>query len=240
MQLTFAFPAGRSDRFENFASDERNEKTLKLCRAFAEGAPGQPKSLALHGPKGAGKTHLLSAMGGLVKELAGEGAALYLDVGVLAEKVMEEGAYERVKRFTAKYENAAFLALDNLDLAAGRGAAEEQVFHLYNAVAEGGGRLAAAASTPPSRWTFNDHLRTRLLWGQVLRLEPVGDDGMARALIKMAADAGFVLPESAARWLVTRLPRDPESLMGALRRIDRYSLTTGRKVSIDLIKEALK
>ncbi|MGK7345931.1 MAG: DnaA/Hda family protein [Candidatus Nitrospinota bacterium M3_3B_026] len=240
MQLKFPFPAHRKDSFENFASDGRNAKTLRLCRAFAEGAPGQPKSLALHGPRGAGKTHLLSAMGRRVKELAGGGAALYLDVGVLAEKTMEAGAYERIKRFTAKYENAAFLAMDNLDLAAGDKAAEEQVFHLYNAVAEGGGRIAAAVEAAPSRWIFNDHLKTRLLWGQVLRLEPVGDEGMSAALVKMASDAGFVLPEAAARWLVTRLPRDPESLMEALERVDRYSLTTGRKVSINLIKEALE
>lgn len=240
MQLSFPFPANRKDRFDNFVSDRRNEEAARLCKAFAEAAPGQPKSLVLHGPPGAGKTHLLAAMGSVVMERAGEGAALYLDCKTLAERVLSVKSYEELKLYLEKYENAAFLAVDNLDFVEGVSQAEDQIFHLYNAVVQGGGRFSAAVGAPPASWRFHDQLTTRLLWGQVLKLAPVGDDGMVSVLVKMAADTGLALPEKAAKWLITRLPRDPVSQREALERIDRYSLTMQRKISINLVKEALK
>ena len=165
---------------------------------------------------------------------------MYLDCGLLNERVLASETYGEVKLYLEKYEKAAFLALDNLDLARGVPEAEDQIFHLYNAVVQGGGRFAAALRTPPAEWEFEEQLTTRLLWGQVLKLEPVGDDRRVAVLVKMAGDMGLRLPERAAQWLISHLPRDPASQREALLRIDQHSLTTGRKVSIHLVKEALE
>lgn len=239
-QLKFPYPIDRDDSFDTFILDEKNGDTVRLCEAFVSGEEGQPSSLVLYGPRGSGKTHLLGAMGALAKETINESAALYLDCDKLNEKVSRLKTYGELKAYLESYEKAAFLALDNLDAVSGISEAEEQVFHLYNAVTQSGGRFSAALTATPSTWRFLDELATRLLWGQVLELKPVGDDQRGKVLEKMARDSGMTLPGNVAAWLITRIDRDPESQREALARIDLYSLEKGRKVSIQLIREALQ
>jgi len=240
MQLKFSFPADRTDTFENMAVDHHNEQAVLALKAFAEGAKGQPPSLVVFGPAGCGKTHALAAIGEAMRKKFAGRSAFYLDANELLDKLASSERYEDLKNYLRSYEKAAFLAVDNLDAARQNPEAQDQVFHLYNAVTQGGGRFAAALRTPPAEWRFSEWLTTRLLWGQVVELKPVGDEMRVLALRKMAADLRLHLPEHTAKWLISRLPRDPETQRKALASIDRLSLTTGRKVSIPLMKQALE
>jgi DnaA regulatory inactivator Hda len=237
--MTFAFPPGRDDRFETFLTDERNRETVSLCRRFVDAPPSLPASLVLHGPAGCGKTHLLGAMGDVAKRRLG-GGAWYLSTVDLAADVADTGGYEALKGRLAGYEAALFLAVDDLEAAVALPDVQEQIFHLFNAVTQSGGIFVAAADRPPARLGFADYLETRLLWGQALDLKPVADETWEKVLVNAAAARGLTLPEAAARWMVTRIARDPASQLTALERVDRRSLTTGRKVSVQLVREALE
>lgn len=240
MQLKFSFPDDRDDRFETFVVDDANREAVALCRAFMEKNGATPRSLILHGIAGSGKTHLLTAMGLLHDARHEKKSSLYLDAAWLRQQVDAVTCYEELKSRLAGYESASFLAVDNLEQIMGEREVEDQVFHLYNAVTQPGGRFAAALRAAPGAWKFSEWLATRLLWGQVVGLAPVGDDQRAETLKKMAADLRMTLPDAAAQWLLTRLPRDPATQREALGLIDQRSLTTGRKVSISLMKEALE
>jgi len=170
----------------------------------------------------------------------GDGSALYLDGRKLAEKVDSSQAYEDLKKYMRTYEKATYLAVDGLEAIMDTPEAQDQVFHLYNALMQSGGKFAASVRTPPTRWRFVEWLSTRLLWGLVLEIQPVGDESRVDVLRKMASDIRLYLPENAARWLITHLPRDPAYQLEALTKIDKLSLTTGRKVSIHLMKQALE
>ncbi|VAX19009.1 hypothetical protein MNBD_NITROSPINAE02-1039 [hydrothermal vent metagenome] len=239
MQLRFHFPKNIDFNFENFVLDNKNSEVVALCRAFSLRSKGQPASLALYGPPGCGKTHLLGAMGDYVKKIPGNDKALYLDAIALKKWVSQTGSYDELKERLREFEEASFVAIDNLDSLIGDEAAQEQVFHLYNAVTQNGSALATALVTAPAGWNFIPELKTRLLWGQALELKPVGDDKRALVLVKMAKDLAMTLPGNCASWIITRTARDTSSQLEALRKIDRLSLTTRRKVSIQLIKEAL-
>jgi len=210
-----------------------------ICNHFTSVTQDRPASLIITGPPGSGKTHMLTAIG---KTVSGHSSSpsLYLDGAALVEKVGGSRTYEELKIRLASFESASFLAIDRLEIIEGDKESEDQVFHLYNAVTQAGGRFAAALRTPPLKWKFSDWLTTRLLWGHVLTLEPVGDDRKVEVLQKMASDLRLTLPRREANWVLTHLDREPESQLKALNLIDRRSLTTGRKVSIPLIKKALE
>jgi DnaA family protein len=239
MQLKFPFPSARDDSFGNFQVDGRNDETVKFCKSFAEGQVADVRSLVLYGQRGAGKTHLLIAMSSVIRERAGEMSVCYVSGRDIRQKVATSKTYEELKEHLGKYEGSIFLAVDDLDAVEGNQEAEDQVFHLYNAVTGNGGWFAVAVTEPPSAWKFSSWLATRLLWGLVLPVNPVGDESRAAVLKRVSASMGLTLPDNVAKWLITRLPRDPASQMKALELIDRHSLSAGRKVSLPLAREAL-
>jgi len=239
MQLKFPFPSARDDSFENFQVDGRNDETVKFCKSFAEGETAGVRSLVLYGQRGAGKTHLLIAMSSVIREKAGEMSACYVSGTDIRRKVATSKTYEELKEHLGKYEGAIFLAVDDLSAVEGDQEAEDQVFHLYNAVTGNGGWFAAAVTEPPAVWKFSSWLATRLLWGLVLPVNPVGDESRAAVLKRIAAGMGLSLPDNVAKWLITRIARDPASQMEALELIDRRSLSAGRRVSLPLAREAL-
>lgn len=239
MQLKFPFPSSREDFFDNFLVDERNRETVSFCQSFAKGEDIGAKSLVLYGQRGVGKTHLLTAMGVVAQKKFGENAICYISGTDIRRKVATSKTYEDLKESLEKYEGAVFLAVDDLDAVQGQQEAEDQVFHLYNAIIGNGGWFTAAVRESPAGWKFSDWLSTRLLWGLVLPVNPVGDDLRADVLKRAASGMGLTLPDNVAKWLITHLPRDPESQTAALEMIDRHSLSAGRRVSLPLARSAL-
>ncbi|MDH5510468.1 MAG: DnaA/Hda family protein [Nitrospinota bacterium] len=240
-QMKLDFPQDRNDSFQNFILGPSNQTCAELCRRFASLQDKDPKSLVIHGPPFSGKTHLLAAMGKVAGWRVGAGAAVYIDCATLTGGRGESDIFGRLKEYVSALDQSLFLTVDRLEIAQKNEELASLVFHLYNEVtARADGRFAAALSVGPSDWSFPEWLSTRLLWGSVAELRPVGDDTRPQVLMKMAADMRMTLPAEAALWLVTRLPRDPSSQMQALARIDRLSLTKGKKISIPLIKEAVR
>ena len=133
--------------------------------------------------------------------------------------------------------NPALVVADDVDaLDAG---AQHALFVAINEAREGGPGVLAAGARPPARLELRDDLRTRLAWGLVYELLPVGDEDKAQHLQSVAQARGLQLSDDIARYLLTRLPRDLASLQAVLEVIDRYSLIRQRALTLPLVKEAL-
>jgi chromosomal replication initiator protein len=86
---------------------------------------------------------------------------------------------------------------------------------------------------------LDDHLVSRLLWGLVARMDVTDDESRRMILSKLAEDRQVLLPDEVAEFLLRSVRRDVPSLLEALERISRYSLSVGRKISVKLAKDAL-
>ena len=238
--MKLEFPGEGDDRFEDFLVAKENKEAYEICRRFASLEMGDSYSLVIHGPSHSGKTHLLKAMAKKASDIVGAKSSVYLDCGRLAGEDLKRDSHGRLEEYLKAMESARFLALDRLEEVSGNEGAASLIFHLYNEVKrKQNGRFAAATRLQPSQWAFPEWLNTRLLWGQVAHAGQVGDDELPEMLVKMAAGMQMTLPPQAAGWLANHLTRDLESLRDVLVKVDHLSLTTGRKVSIPLIKEAI-
>jgi DnaA family protein len=167
--------------------------------------------LYVWGESGAGKTHLLRAF-------ALESGAPYLsadgyDAGVASP----------------------MLAIDDVERLS-----DEQQIALFNAFNERSFRLlVVAASASPRDVGLRRDLATRLATGLTYRLTALTDDEKRAALAAHAKARGFALGEDVAGYLLTHARRDMGSLISALDALDRYSLETGRAVTVPLLKAAL-
>jgi len=99
--------------------------------------------------------------------------------------------------------------------------------------------LLVTASSAPRDVPIRRDLSTRLATGLTYRVLPLTDAEKGAALAAHAKTRGFDLSEDVSDYLLTHARRDMGSLMAALDTLDRYSLETGRPITVPLLKAAM-
>jgi len=187
------------------------------------GADGRadPPPAYLWGPAGSGKTHLLHAA---------------------VARAQAEG--HRAARFGADTaapwtppDPCACYAIDDCESL--DAAQQASAFSLFVAAASSGARVVAAGSVPPVDLPVREDLRTRLGWGHVFALLPLSESGVRSALRREADRRGAFLSDEVMDFLLTRFARDLKHLMAQLDRLDAYSLSAQRPITIPLLKRML-
>lgn len=100
--------------------------------------------------------------------------------------------------------------------------------------------LLVTASAAPRDVPIRRDLSTRLATGLTYRVLPLTDEEKRAALAAHARTRGFDLSEDVSSYLLTHARRDMGSLMAALDALDRYSLETGRLITVPLLKAAMQ
>jgi len=211
-QLLLDFTQAPAPTFANFVPGGNAE----LAHAVEAAVRGEiaERVMYLWGEPAAGKTHLLKAFAA-----ASPGRARYV----------------RAADF-ASAGGAAMLALDDVERLPG----DEQVA-LFNAYNERSfDFLLVAARSAPRDVALRKDLATRLATGLTYRVLPLSDEEKRAALAAHAKQRGFSIPEEVTAYLLTHARRDMGSLVAALDCLDRYSLETGRPITVPLLKAALQ
>jgi DnaA-homolog protein len=187
--------------------------------AHLRGLTGQAGApLYLWGPAGSGKTHLLRA-------LAGAFQAAGRPVGWFAAAAPAPWHFDPAW---------ALVVLDDCD--ALDAARQSAAFSLLVEAMAVGAQVAAAGSLPPVDLPLRDDLRTRLAWGHVFAIEPLGEDGVRAALRREAVRRGIDLSDEVLDYLLTRFSRDLKHLMALLDRLDEFALSAHRPVTVPLLR----
>jgi chromosomal replication initiation ATPase DnaA len=171
--------------------------------------------LALHGPAGSGKTHLLHIF-------AAQNHAILMPGPTL--------------RYLPDLPPDAPIAIDDADAAPD----PETLLHLLNIAAERHLPLLLAGRTPPARWTIAlPDLLSRLRATQAVALiEP--DDALLRALLaQLIAARQLRVEEHVQAYLLARLPRTCAAMREAAACLDRISLAEGSRITRAIAAQVL-
>ena len=212
-QLLLDFTQAPAPTFANFVPG-RNAELLTALREAVHGTNAE-RVVYIWGDSGAGKTHLLEA---LVHATAARGAR-YLRSADFASAAI-----------------APILALDDVE-----NLVEAHQIELFNAFNERAFTLlVVGARAAPRDVALRRDLATRLATGLTYRVLALSDEEKRAALAAHATARGFALADDVSSYLLTHGRRDMPSLIGALDALDRYSLETGRPITLPLLRAALQ
>jgi DnaA family protein len=215
-QIPLAIGPEPARTFDNFLAGANGEALAHLL-ALAPGAP----PVYLWGPAGSGKTHLLHALVERASAL-GQQASWF----AAATALPWGGGGDR-----------DWLVIDDAD--ALDAAQQQAAFALFvDATARGAG-IVAAGKVPPIDLAVREDLRTRLGWGHVFALAPLGEAEVRAALRREADRRGTFLSDEVMDYLMTRFARDLKHLMAQLDRLDEFSLSTKRAITVPLLKQMM-
>lgn len=188
--------------------------------AWLERWPDWPHhALALHGPQGCGKSHLLE---------------LFRQHHGLATKIIP------ASQFTAgdslRMQLSAVTIVDDLD----RLADETALFHLWNRTKEAGRHLLLAGRVAPARLTVGlADLRSRLGGLHAVAIGAPDDVLLAAVLVKLFADRQLRVGEEVVAAILARTERSFAALGALVERLDRESLSRHKAVSLKMVRETL-
>ncbi|AZQ68567.1 chromosomal replication initiator DnaA [Silicimonas algicola] len=213
-QLIFELPAKVSrDRGDFFVSDAN---ALAVRRIEDTSAWTQGK-LALVGPEGSGKSHLLQvwaeAQGAMVLT---PHALSDTEIGTIAQPV----------------------AVDDADRV--QGEAEVALFHLHNRLASLGLPFLIVGREAPARWRAElPDLKSRLEATEVARIEPPDDALLSAVLVKLFTDRQIAVAPAVIDYLATRMERSFAGAQQLVDRLDRAAMAEGRAVTRTLARAVL-
>src|SRR3569833_274425 len=204
----------------------RNGQAVEHLRRVAEGQMSGASWLC--GPSGAGKTHLLQAVSAQASTTM---RAAYLPLKELARLGVD--VLDGLRQIEC-------LCIDDIDQVVGQRDWERELFGVLQGIEESGGRLVAAAESPPAllRWALSD-LGSRFSASAVFQLRLLDEDEQQAALQLRARLRGFELPDETSRWLQRRYPRDMRKLYELLDALDAAALVAQRRLTIPFIRQVL-
>ncbi len=227
--------------FEQFVIGDSNRLAHAAALTVAEMPADAYNPLFICGPPGVGKTHLLSSIANLlathnpnltVRATTGE-AFTNEFLGALGARSTE--------LFKSRFRNVDVLLVDDVQFLERKAKTEEEFFHTFNALHDGGRQVVLTSDRPPrDLQALEDRLRERFEAGLVADIAP--PDLLTRLTIlrKRAQHDGVqVADEGALRTIAERVQNNVRALEGALIRIVAFSSLTGRPLDSALASEVL-
>jgi chromosomal replication initiator protein len=231
----------RTFTFENFVEGKSNQ----LARAAAWQVADNPKHgynpLFLYGGVGLGKTHLMHAVGNHLLKRNPNAKIVYLHSERFVADMVKALQLNAINEFKRFYRSVDALLIDDIQFFARKERSQEEFFHTFNALLEGGQQVILTSDRYPKEIDgLEERLKSRFGWGLTVAVEPPELETRVAILMKKADQAKVDLPHDAAFFIAQRIRSNVRELEGALKRVIAHAHFMGRDITIELIRESLK
>jgi chromosomal replication initiator protein len=227
--------------FEQFVIGDSNRLAHAAALAVAEMPSQAYNPLFICGPPGVGKTHLLSAIASLLLAHS-PGLSVRATTGeAFTNEFLLALSDGRTDLFKSRFRDVDVLLMDDVQFLERKTKTEEEFFHTFNALHDGGRQIVLTSDRPPrDLQALEDRLRERFQAGLVADVEPP-DLATRVTILRKRADHDRVLveDEAALSIIAERIDTNVRALEGALIRIVAFSSLTGRPLTADLALEVL-
>jgi chromosomal replication initiator protein len=227
--------------FDSFVEGKSNQ-LAKAAAIQVAGNPGRAYNpLFIYGGVGLGKTHLMHAVANKLKERNAEARLAYVHSERFVGDMVRALQHNTINDFKAAYRSLDCLMIDDIQFFAGKDRSQEEFFHTFNALLESQQQVILTCDRYPKEVDgLEERLKSRFGWGLTVAIEPPELETCVAILMSKAAMTHVDLPEEVAFFIAKRIRSNVRELEGALRRVVATSNFTGRPITLEFAKEALR
>ncbi|MFD1259203.1 chromosomal replication initiator protein DnaA [Entomomonas asaccharolytica] len=227
--------------FDNFVEGKSNQMARAAAWQVADNMKHGYNPLFLYGGVGLGKTHLMHAVGNYMLTKKPDAKIVYLHSERFVADMVKALQMNAINDFKKFYRSVDALLIDDIQFFANKERSQEEFFHTFNALLEGGQQIILTSDRYPKEIDgLEERLKSRFGWGLTVAIEPPELETRVAILMKKAEQAKIELNQHDAFFIAQRIRSNVRELEGSLKRVMAHAQFTGRPITIELIKEALK
>ena len=227
--------------FGGFIVGENNRFTVTLAKAVAGNPGGEYNPFFVYGSVGLGKTHLINAIGNEIREKFPNQRVGYVSASHFARKLAEASEDQALETFRENYARRDVLILDDIQFLGGRIEAQEEFFHLFNAMHHNGRQIVIAADKAPDKLgLLEQRLVSRFSGGIVAGLTPPDMETRMAILRHYAAQSEIQASPEILSFIAVRVPNDVRKMTGALSKVLAFARLTGQPLTYEMAVQGLK
>ena len=227
--------------FETFVVGSGNSLAHAAAWAVANNPAKSYNPLFMYGGSGLGKTHLIYAICGKIRQNHPDYKLLYVKGEEFANELILAIRNGTTAEFKEKYRQADLLAVDDIQFIAGKESTQEEFFHTFNSLYECGKQIILTSDRPPKEIkTLEDRLRTRFEWGLLVDVQPPDFETRMAIIKNKAIRMGVELPEFLLQLIAENITANVRQIEGTLNKILAYRDLLDDQVNEETVSRAIR
>jgi chromosomal replication initiator protein len=226
--------------FATFVEGNSNQLARAACLQVTQNPGKAYNPLFIYGGTGLGKTHLMHAVGNMLREHGPEMQVVYQHSEQFVADMVRALQHNAINEFKRRYRVLDALLIDDVQFLAGKERSQEEFFYTFNSLLESRQQVILTCDRYPKEVAgLEDRLKSRFGSGLTVAIEPPELETRVAILKSKADQAKLVLPDEVAFFIAQRIRSNVRELEGALRRVYANAQFTGKAITIGFVKEAL-
>ena len=231
----------RAFTFDSFVTGKANQLGRAAAIQVAENPGISYNPLFIYGGVGLGKTHLLQAIGNHVADQRPQARIRYSHAEQYVTDVVRAYQQKSFDEFKRYYHSLDLLLIDDIQFFSNKGRTQEEFFYAFNALVEAHKQIVITCDTYPKEIAgMEERLISRFGWGLTVAIEPPELEMRVAIVLKKAEADAVAISEDIAFFIAKHIRSNVRELEGALKKVLAFARFTGRELSLDLAKEALR
>jgi len=226
--------------FATFVEGNSNQIARAACLQVAQNPGKAYNPLFIYGGTGLGKTHLIHAVGNMLRERNPEAQVVYQNCEYFVADMVRSLQHNAINEFKRRYRSLDALLIDDVQFLAGKERSQEEFFYTFNSLLESRQQVILTCDRYPKEVAgLEDRLKSRFGSGLTVAVEPPELETRVAILKSKAEQTQLNLPDEVAFFIAQRIRSNVRELEGALRRVYANAQFTGKLITISFVKEVL-
>ncbi len=229
--------------FENFIVGESNKLAFEASKKVTENLTHY-NPLYIYGGVGMGKTHLLNAIGFILKS---NKKIMFISAERFMYQFVKSIKSNEMVKFKDYFRNTEVLIVDDIQFMNGKEAMQEEFFHTFNALIEKGSQIIVSADRAPNKLSrIQERIKSRFSGGLVIDIQKP-DYELRSKIIKTKIEelsilnsGQYKIPEEVIKFISTEITTSIREIVGAINRVISYSRIYNKVPNLSEVKIILK
>ncbi len=227
--------------FDSFVPGKANQLARAAAIQVGEHPGTAYNPLFIYGGVGLGKTHLIQAIGNLVREHSPDAQVRYTHAEQYVSDVIRAYQHKSFDSFKKYYHSLDLLLIDDIQFFSNKNRTQEEFFYAFNALIDAHKQVIITCDTYPKEISgMEDRLISRFGWGLTVAIEPPELEMRVAILLKKAEADNTPVSEDVAFFIATHIQSNVRELEGALKRVVAFSRFANIPITVDSTRDALK